>query len=171
MMRLLERLVGPPRVISDRDGRRPYLSRWYLLGRFLGGSADGRAFGRLPVNLFLHRFHRSDDAGELHSHPWAWSVSFILKGGYSEERRQSDDAVVRRQVRPFTFNVIRGTDFHRVDIDGDCWTLFLAGPKLSTWYFWNRDTKMRIGWRAFCGLGPGEWEPDARIPDDARRAP
>lgn len=106
--------LPPPRVITDREtGGRPYLSRYYLFGKSRDGADESGS--PVPFNVFLHRFHRSDDDGALHSHPWEWAVSFVLVGGYSEERRVGDE-VERREVRPFSFNVITDEDFHRVDL-------------------------------------------------------
>lgn len=166
-----------PRVIYDREGGTPYLSRWYLIGKRydpdpkLDGQArdafhdqrasEGTRFINLPFNLFLHRFHRSDDDGALHNHPWAWSVALILAGGYSEERREAD-GVVRREFRPLAINFIRGSDYHRVDLfEQDAWSLFLVGPKVSSWYFWDRDRKARSNWRDFIAHKRG-------LADDAR---
>ncbi len=178
-MKLLPRIASwlpDPRVIYDREGVEEYLSRWYLIGRprpadpgLKGNLSDHTTsiWQRLPVNLFLHRFHRSDEGGKLHSHPWPWGVSFVLVAGYSEERRDGDE-VVRRRVRPFTLNFLRGEDYHRVDlIDGqEAWTLFLVGPKTDSWYFWDRDKKMRCDWRKFLIASRAEreaaWEPDSR---------
>ena len=155
----LAKLLPPPRVIYDREGGTPYLSRWYLIGKMRSGDPElpgnlvdetSSIWERLPVNLFLHKFHRSDDDGALHSHPWSWSLSFVLVAGYSEERRVIDK-VVRRFVRPFTFNFLRNSTYHRVDlIDGrEAWTLVLVGPRVSTWYFWDREKKARCDWRSF----------------------
>lgn len=164
----LARHLAPPRVITGRDGASPYLSRWYLLGAArdnTGHVVEASWQERLPFNLFLHRFHRSDDDGALHSHPWKWSVAFVLAGGYSEERRVGDD-VIRREVRPGRLNFIAATDYHRVDLlERDAWTLFFAGPKAGTWFFWDRDKKARAPWRAFCDWTEGKsaeptWEPD-----------
>jgi hypothetical protein len=173
----LAALLPEPRVIYDREGGTPYLSRWYLIGAqrpvdpLLKGSLSDETpsfWQRLPINLYLHRFHRSDDDGALHSHPWSWAMSFILAHGYSEERRVGDE-VIRRRIRPLTFNFIRGEDYHRVDLlDGkQAWSLFLVGPKTDTsWYFWDRDKKARCGWRSFItAKHAGEeppWEPDSR---------
>lgn len=176
-MKLLEKLASllpEPRVIYDRMGSTPYLSRWYLLGAprpsdpdLPGNLLDSTTsiWQRLPVNLFLHRFHRGDDDGALHNHPWPWAVSFVLAHGYSEERRVGD-TVIRRRVYPFTFNFIRGEDYHRVDLidDQQAWTLFLVGPKTDTWYFWDRERKARSHWRDFIlqGADKATWEPDSR---------
>lgn len=148
-------LLPRPRVIFDREGGRPYLSRFYLTSA--QGDVDPDLFDArnettpdwLP-KLFLHRFHRSDDDYALHSHPWRWAVAFILCGGYSEERRVGD-RVVRRDVRPGRLNFFFANTFHRVDLyEEDAWSLFLVGPKTGKgWHFWDRDTKMRCGWKEF----------------------
>jgi len=167
----LTKRLEDPRIIFDREGGSPYLSRWYLLGirREEGGERDDAPVDvpvvGLPCNPFLHRFHRSDDDGALHSHPWKWSLSFVLVGGYWEDRRV-DDAVIRRRVRPFTFNVLRHDTFHRIDlIEEDAWTLFLAGPKTATWYFWDPVTKLHAHWEEFIAEKRGHieranWRPD-----------
>lgn len=173
--------LDEPRVIFDREGGSPYLSRWYLLrekpkdDESLKGQSssdynpDGTpsaAIKSRPFDLYLHRFHRGDDDQALHNHPWSWAVSLILSGGYTEERRVGDK-VERRIFRPFSINIIRGDDYHRVDLlDHDCWSLFLVGPKVSTWYFWDRQLKARMQWKKFIEVKrfnvEPEWEPDSR---------
>lgn len=161
--RLAERLPRP-RVIYDRAGLSPYLSRYYVLGGARDNEDGDAETQRAPwelLNLYLHHFHRGDDDLALHNHPWSWSVSLVLAGGYREERR--DDTrprgadVVLRDVPPLSFNVIRGTDFHRVELlEDDCWSLFLAGPKVSSWGFWDRTTGETLGWREFINRRRGE---------------
>ncbi len=169
------RVLSQPRVIYDREGGTPYLSRWYLLGKprdpdpeFAGqlqeGARDWRQ--RLPVNLFLHRFHRSDDDEALHNHPWAWAVSLVLAGGYDEERRVGDE-VVRRRFRPWALNFLTGQTYHRVELlESDAWSLFVVGPKRSTWYFWDRNRNARCQWRQYIAALRNRrdvpWEPDER---------
>lgn len=156
---LLERLaprLPPPRVIYSRDGQRPYLSRYYLAGRPLGDvlsvvvAKPRRVLVRLRHHgVYLHHFHRGDEEPELHSHPWAWALSLILAGGYREERRVRGK-VVRRIVRPGALNFLRADDCHRVDLlEDDAWSLFVTGPKVTRWGFWNRDTGLMLGWREF----------------------
>ena len=139
LVEAIARRLPPPRVIYDRLGKTPYLSRYYVLGgaRTPDGSAPFDATGhpkkstvfRDGINIFLHRFHRGDDDTALHNHPWRWAVSLVLVGGYSEERRRGND-VDRREVRPLSLNIIRANDFHRVDLlEHDCWSLFVAGPR------------------------------------------
>lgn len=153
----------PPRVITGRKAG-PYLTRYFLHRH--GPATEGMDHheGKTPrFGLYLHHFHRSDDAGALHSHPWKWAVSLVLKGGYSEERRRwlgkgpggpfSTSWVERRRVRPWSFNILRGSDFHRVDLNnGEAWTLFLVGPVVSSWGFWDRVTRAYTPWRKFLGI-------------------
>jgi hypothetical protein len=155
-----------PRVIQDGLGRSAYLSRYYLIPsqrpRMPDGSEPFDRWGNpreetswpdKPWALYLHRFHRSDVDRELHNHPWQWAVSLVLVGGYLEERRVRDehrDAVEYRCVRPGAINIIRGDDFHRVDLlEHDAWTLFLVGPKVQSWGFWDPASHRVTPWREF----------------------
>jgi hypothetical protein len=154
IIRLLVWLSGlrwAPRIISGRGVSDPYLTRHYLIGgpatEGMYETTPGRRWG-----LYLHHFHRSDDAAEYHSHPWAWAIAFVLKNGYTEDRLVGKD-VHTRVVRPGTLNVIRNTTFHRVDLHrGDAWTLFLVGPRVASWGFLSRETGKYIDWRTFCAL-------------------
>lgn len=159
-LRWLTWRLPPPRIIKDRNGRSPYLSRWYLIGApkmpdgswafdLNGNPRPGALWSRKRFGVYLHRFHSGDDERELHNHPWRWAVAVILAGGYVEERRDGDRVVVRR-VRPGRVNVIRSSDFHRVDLFGrDAWSLFIAGPKFQGCGFWNRVSKRFWPWREF----------------------
>lgn len=165
----IEPILPPPRVIFDRAGLSPYLSRYYLTARptmpdgsepFRNGQVrEGAEWPNGPIALYLHRFHRSDEDLALHNHPWRWAVSLILTGGYSEERRIGN-RVVRRSVLPLTLNFISADDFHRVDLfEEDAWTLFLSGPKASSWGFWDRRTGEYVPWREFITRLRGEgWQ-------------
>jgi hypothetical protein len=127
-----------------------YLTRYYF---FL----KDRRF----ANIFLHHFHRSDmdmgadGYGLLHCHPFG-GFSFILTGGYREERRQADGTISVKIVKPFTFNRIRKDTFHRVDLLDETkgsWTLFFTGSRSeeSDWYFWDRVLNKTIFWREVDG--------------------
>jgi len=144
---VLDRLFARE-TFYDRAGASPYLSRWYVLG----DPEDGKG-GRpaRALSLFVHCIHRSDDDQALHNHPWLWSVALFFRGGYCEERRVDypdlGTRVVRRLVLPGMLNVIRGDDFHRVDLFGGqvgperaSWSIFRAGPKKQGWGFWDRVT-------------------------------
>ncbi len=149
-------LLLPKRVITRGNGS-PYLERYYLCGEpgglkyFPGESIRWwqRALTWLPC-VYVHRFRSSDEASELHNHPWS-ATSLILAGGYFEDRLHGGDPrypygvrgseIVRRVVRPFTINRLAANTFHRVDlIDDDCWTLFVLGSKTQSWGFWSPRT-------------------------------
>jgi hypothetical protein len=121
-------ILPAPRVIFDRAGKTPYLSRWYLLGgaRDTEGGSAFDATGNpktttefaFPINVYLHKFHRGDDDDSPHCHPWKWSFSILLSGGYIEHRLVAigDTEMRSRRVVPPMINIIRGNDFHRVDL-------------------------------------------------------
>jgi hypothetical protein len=119
--RLLEALTArlPCRFI-DGEGGEPYLERYYL-----GGALGWRAY--------LHRFVDSDPDRGLHDHPWGRALSLVLVSGYDEIREKpvADAPTIRRFVRPWRINWLRGDDFHRVILRGrrPAWTLFLHGPR------------------------------------------
>lgn len=144
----LRRLLSgrPHQVIGGPD--RPYMLRWYVIPR------------NPLINVYVHKFCRSDDDRALHDHPW-WFVSLILKGGYTEvtEAGRTPRSGLwggrywrwDRQIafRPATFR-------HRVELwpvveHGDpflarrdrrelpCWTLIVTGRRLRTWGFWCRQ--------------------------------
>ncbi len=144
MVRFLCELIAsrlPSITIPKPDGK-PYLTRYFFLGEEKPG-----------INVFLHYFHSSDmdrspDNGSLllHNHTWSDSVSLILFGGYSEERRAGYSPVITRRKFPAgSFNWIRNTDFHRVDLLDERnggWSIFITSKraeKNGRWGFWDRE--------------------------------
>ncbi len=111
--------------------RQPYLLRLLLRGRLPGDETNP------SWSAYLHRFYRHDEDRHLHNHPWTWSFSIILWGGYVEERRRRNGKIVRRRVWPGTINLLGPKDFHRVlELKGSqTWTLFITGGKASAWGF------------------------------------
>jgi hypothetical protein len=174
---LLERAINcieprlpRPRIIADQAGTSKYLSRYYLTGRptmpdgsepFDAGQArPGAVWPKSPFSIYLHHIHRGDEDRQLHNHPWAWSFSLILSGGYLEERRIKN-GVVRRTLAPLVIHWIGHDTFHRIDTLGKsgAWTLFVVGPKVSGWGFWDRATGELTEWRAFLDRKRGEgWQ-------------
>jgi len=115
--------MWPARAIVPAADGSPKFYRYYLIG---SGATRG---------LLLHHFVGSDAAHELHDHPWGWGISLIIAGGYRETRRVRDGGLSTRRFGRGSLNVIRGTDFHRVElIDGrPAWTLFLHGRVVKRW--------------------------------------
>lgn len=124
MKRLAELLIRraarrvPDFVIGGADD--PYLLRWWLLPRN-------------PVfNAYLHCFLRSDDDRALHTHPWLFNLSWLLRGPYREWL--AEDRFVDRAPGVVKFRW--GAAAHRVELTGGpCWTLFLTGPRVRQWGF------------------------------------
>jgi len=137
----IEQVAGEPRVILDREGLRPYLSRHYLLGRptMFDGSKPWDANGNpkreamFPdgVGVYLHRFHQGD-TGWMHNHPWEWALSLVLEHGYREERVDPITLHGQRGIptaeghgyttndwRPRDVNLITHDTFHRVTLLGE----------------------------------------------------
>lgn len=136
----------PSFTIPTPEGT-PYLTRYYVFG------AD-RKWG----NIFLHHFHSSDKdmapSGTyyLHNHPWPWSFSIILAGGYVEERRRDDDSIEEKTYLPGSINTLSDKDFHRVELIGnDGWSLFFTGWRSAkrSWGFWDRVTKKYLDFANF----------------------
>lgn len=72
-----------------------------------------------------------------------------IAGGYREERRLGN-RLVSRVVAPLSFNFIGADDFHRVELlEHDAWSLFLVGPKVASWSFWDPRTGELTPWREF----------------------
>ena len=139
----------PVHELIHRDGD-VYLVRYKLFAT-KNNAKDG-------WRIFLHRFVRGDYDRELHNHPWAWGVSFIICGGYLEERRDSDsDRVTSRVIWPGMFNTIVANTFHRVELLGDeeCWTIIATGPIVQSWGFWDRYEKTFTPWRQFIARKTG----------------
>lgn len=112
----------------QRDGK-PYLNRYFAAGWSPFNRQSGPA-------LFLHQFVASDAYDTLHSHPWGWSASLILAGGYREERCDDSGHHAVREYHPGDVNVLESAVRHRIDLlSGDCWTLFLAGHFEQAWSF------------------------------------
>jgi len=108
----------------------PYLVRYYVAGWNPENKRHGPA-------LYLHHFLGGDPAREVHSHPWQWSASLILVGGYREERCVGGE-IVAQEFYPGDVNVLGPKDKHRIDLlDRDCWSLFLAGSFEQAWRFYE----------------------------------
>lgn len=111
----------------------PYLERYFLAGwnpTVLAGGTPHAA------SVFLHHFLNSDHRDQVHSHPWGFSCSLILVGGYREERCDHAGRRTARIYRPGEVNVLEAATRHRIDLlEADCWTLFLVGRVTQGWAF------------------------------------
>lgn len=108
-------IVGPP---GD-----PYMLRWWLIPR------------NNWFNIYLHRFLHSDDDRALHDHP-SWNISCLLKGEYTEWSIAAGGVhhAVVYKAGQFKFRLAKTA--HRIELhNGECWSLFINGPKLRNWGF------------------------------------
>jgi hypothetical protein len=116
----------------------PYLLRLKVRGYIPPPKGEAPDPKRYRLNVYLHRFLSKDQDRDLHNHPWKWSFSIVLWGGYTEEKRNRRTGEVRRRrVWPGMINVLGARDFHRVlELHGrETWTLFFAGGKAAAWGF------------------------------------
>lgn len=117
---------GRVKVIADREGHEPYLTRYYPL--FEPGS-DFQGF-----NVVIHHFHKSDTP-VFHDHPWPF-VSVVLNGEYLEHTplcmylRTPGSKVYRR-----------AKDLHWVELvpGEEVWTMVLMGTRERSWNFLNEN--------------------------------
>lgn len=136
------------RVVHYTHKGQLYMTRYALWGHLTGDGQSGwRA--RLP-NLYIHQMHAPDLDPALHDHPWPWAVSWVMLGGYCEDRfkgRQENDLArfwgpvsseqgyenskSQRRLQAPAFNLLRGSTFHRLAAlaNEPTFTLFLAGPR------------------------------------------
>lgn len=131
-----------------------YLTRYYLgkVGKW---------------EFHLHRFTRGDNDRRVHDHPYEQSYSFILSGGYDEERLIGvcpyNGPITTTKVRKW-FNPIDGLDFHRITRlhKPIVWTLFVHTPKFKEWGFLEYGTIKKLG------VDSSHWFHDPFVQDDER---
>lgn len=97
-------------------GKTPLLVRYYLV--------RCRWFG-----IFLHHLTRSDNARDLHDHPWAF-VSLLLTGGYYEHTPAG-----RFWRRRWSLLYRPATWLHCLELERPIWTLVIRGREVRPWGF------------------------------------
>lgn len=137
-------LKGQPHQEICHDTGHLYLSRWYLIPR------------NRRRNIYLHRFHSSDNPSALHDHPWPF-ISLILRGGYHEITEQGTKyrraGTIARRPADGRHRIVLPIDELGNDIE--CLTLIITGPNIRQWGFWcpQRNAPARfVPWHQF---GPG----------------
>lgn len=149
----------PVRQIRGEDGS-VYLERFTLFGYTAKSNEDEHVRDYRGLSLYLHRFHRPDDDGATHNHPWNLAISFRVAGSYLEER-QSFNFGEPNAVRHSKFiSVIQRNTFHRITelVGRETWTLFLVGPRAGSWCFcvpdgWSTRNRVQVfrfkNWREY----------------------
>lgn len=111
------------------DPTQTYLTRWRIVETPL-------------FAIYLHAIRLPDADRHLHDHPWAF-WSFILKGGYTEDR-PSDlmdfSKECRRKVswRRFSLHRMGAEGFHAITslFASPTWSLLLVGRRKRNWGYW-----------------------------------
>lgn len=112
----------PHRLIVNCE-RKPYLYRYFLLQTNLLG-------------IYFHKFVLSDEAREIHDHPWAFIVIPLWQGYYEH----SDNHGTKRRVWPIIGTRFRRATFqHRVELidNKPAYSLFIRFKRIREWGFWS----------------------------------
>ncbi|MGE0373450.1 MAG: hypothetical protein AB7Q01_16440 [Gammaproteobacteria bacterium] len=125
--RWLKAWAGRLRVRVIEINGAPYLRRYLV----------AQAFG---CEVYLHEFLTADGERHLHDHPWRWSFSVLLAGGYVEEVLRHVDGYAGPVTSFRTHHApalnITGRGFHRIArMEATTWTLFVVGPRSKMWGF------------------------------------
>jgi hypothetical protein len=110
----------PDFIIGGKDT--PYMLRWWIIprNRFL--------------NVYLHKFLRSDDDRALHDHPWI-NASILLSGEYTEHMILAGGVHHAKRYVAGNVRFRSARTAHRIEIDKPCWSLFVTGPVIREWGF------------------------------------
>lgn len=124
------------RVISDicHPELGPYMVRYYLF--------------RSPyLNIYVHKFLRSDNDRHLHDHPFDF-ITFLFHRGYYEK---TEDGKIWRP----RFSILkRKAEWkHAVEITQPTWTLFIRFARRRQWGFWTES-----GWKNWIDYGNNKCE-------------
>lgn len=111
------------------DGGDIYLRRWYI----------DRARDPGDGNVYLHETVRSDKDPDAHDHPWD-NLSIVLRGVLGEEIEDEAGRRELRQRHPGEMIMRRAGERHRLIVDAPPLTLFVTGPKMREWGFWEGDS-------------------------------
>ena len=110
----------------DIDIRRggKYLTRWHIIPR------------NKRFNIYLHKFHESDDTSfGLHDHPWNF-FSIVLWGEYVEERQHNQGKWMKlRRMGSMAFRWAESVHAVYLMKKKPVWSLVFTGRKRRTWGF------------------------------------
>lgn len=144
---LINRAMKTPYYPIVKDGN-TYMERFWLFNPYesVHGQQMGSRYRWFPWNIRVHHIKIPDQDRHLHDHPWN-ARTFILRGGYVEERRNGTYLRPTGATAKLNFG-----EFHRITNlqPGGAWTLFCSGPYHGTWGFLVEGVKVK--WRIYLGL-------------------
>lgn len=118
--------IFPHRDIYRDAGENVYLRRFYIIPR-----RERKRDKKASFSVRVHKIYLSDDAPDMHDHPWDF-LSIVLKNGYLEE---TPGAQKRRRVG----SIIRhkAEDLHRLHVSPGkpALTLVFFGKRRREWGF------------------------------------
>lgn len=136
-------LVPYPDVKDERDIG-CYRMKWWR-------EPFGWLCQQFEIAIRIHHICTADFDRALHDHPWDF-VSVVLRGGYIERRpldnghpcfgHGSEEVASNTYRREASMVYRRATDRHRIINVGNCWTLFITGPKRQWWGFYIPSGKV-----------------------------
>jgi quercetin dioxygenase-like cupin family protein len=91
-----------------------HFERWRLLSTGL-------------FSVYIHRIFKSDEDANEHSHPWNF-LSFILKGGYIEQRNGKG-----KIMTPGNYMMMGVNEYHKITVIKPTTTLVITGPRICNW--------------------------------------
>lgn len=142
---------------------RIYMERFWLFNSYDQGpqKQEKSKYPWFPWNIRVHHIRLPDQDRHLHDHPWN-ARTFILKGGYTEQRQHitaSDEnsVIIHYRLKKIVRHVgdtakLNYGEYHRI-IElhpGGAWTLFVSGPYQGFWGFLVDGVK--VHWRTYLGL-------------------
>jgi hypothetical protein len=139
-------------IESHNGDKSVYMRRYYLAG-YYPSRLKPWLLEKLICGIRVHHIVKPDNDVEFHDHPYKWMLSIVLSGDYIETRLVDPVRGKEKNFSVTTHNWLRGDTFHKIISLGDreVWTLFISGPKIKSWGFYNTGTRTYTPWRSFVG--------------------
>lgn len=116
-------------IVNCEASKGPLFTRFYL-------------FESLPLSIYVHCFHTSDDDRNMHDHPWPF-LTIPLSGGYWDVTPAG-----RQWVRRFRPTYRPAAHRHIVILDRpNTWTLVFRFRRVREWGFWTDNGW--LDWRSY----------------------
>jgi hypothetical protein len=102
--------------------------------------------------IAIHKFITADSERPMHDHPCnMWS--FIFKGSYTEEYKESQNGITITRAKTFTAPTIRripAEHIHRIIHTEPAWSIIFSTPSFREWGF-HTEKQGWVQWEQFYG--------------------